>query len=116
RRRGETVGEAGYDTLPGLMAEIDVDASPVVERQHAEGVDAMRMVRVLMRVEHRFNAIDLGREQLLAQVAAGVDDDAGGRAVARAALDQQRTAAAAVLRIGRIAHAPIAADARHAAR
>ena len=59
------------------MAEIDVDALAVVERQHAQVIDAVRVVGVLVRVEHRVDAIDLGVEQLLAQVAAGIDDDAG---------------------------------------
>ena len=45
---------------PGLVAEIDVDALAVVERQHAQIVDAVRVVGVLVRVEHRVDAIDVG--------------------------------------------------------
>ena len=76
----------------------------------------MGVVGVLVRVEHGLDPIDFGGEQLLAQVAAGVDDDAGRLVDAvRIALDQQRAAAAAVLRVFGVADAPVAADARHAA-
>ena len=51
---------------------------------------------------------------LLAQVGRGVDQDAGDARAAVAALDQQRAAAAAVFRIGRVAGAPAERRPRHA--
>src|ERR1700730_2165144 len=59
--------------------------------------------------------IDIGVDQLLAQVGRGVDHDPR-RALLRGALDQQRTASAAVLRIVGIAFAPAQRRARHARR
>src|SRR6185437_7330415 len=115
RRRGEAIAECLANALAGLAGEIDLDTSAVVERQHAEIVDAMRVVGVFVRVKHRLDAVDPGVEQLLAQVAPGVDDDTGGlRAAGGAPFEEQRTAAPAVAGVGRIATAPDIADARHA--
>jgi len=110
------VGKTRQDPLVGFVAEMDIDTLAVVEREDAEVVDAMRVVGMLVRVEHGLDAIDVMAQELLAQVAASIDDDAGRCAVARTSFDQQGAAAAAVPGIGRIADAPIAADARHAAR
>src|SRR3984885_5068694 len=58
--------------------------------------------------------LDLGVDQLLAQVGRGVHENRC-RALRPEALDKHRAAAAAVLRVGRIARAPPFRNARHAA-
>ena len=68
-----------------------------------------------MGIQHRVEPIDVGVEQLLAQVGRGVDQDPASCRRAVAALDQQRAAAAAVLRVVRIAGAPAERRPRHAA-
>jgi hypothetical protein len=71
----------------------------------AEIVDAMGLVGMLMGQEHRIDVIDIGVDQLLAQVGRGVDHDAR-RAVGAGPLDHQRAAAPAVLGVARIARTP----------
>jgi hypothetical protein len=74
------------------------------------------VVGVLVGVKHSLDAVDVGLEQLLAQIAAGVDEDASRRClVAGIAFEQQRATSAAVLWIVWIANAPMAANARHPA-
>ena len=70
---------------------------------------------MVVGVEHAVEPADAGVEQLLAKVGRGVDQH-GGRALGARPLDQQRAAPPPILRIGRIARAPMIADARHAAR
>ena len=65
----------------------------------------MGLVGMLMGQEHRVDVIDIGVDQLLAQVGRGVDHDPRHAAIP-GSLDQQRAAAAAVLRIAGIARAP----------
>ncbi len=104
-RRREAVAEAGVHGRRGALVQMDVDALPLVQEQCAQVVDAMGVVGVLVGVEDRIQPVDLGRQQLLAQVGRRIDQDAG-HAAAFAALDQQRGAAAAVLGIAGIADAP----------
>ena len=66
--------------------------------------------------EHGFDAIDLGRQHLLAQVAAGVDHHAGRDVAAFAKPFQQKgTSEAPVAGFVGVAITPDIADARHAA-
>src|SRR5437773_788478 len=74
----------------------------------------MRVVGVLVRVEHGIEPVGIGIEKLLAQIGSRIDEHARD-AAGTAALDQERAAAAAVLRIGGIARAPAGAGPRHAA-
>ena len=48
-------------------------------KKRAQIVDAVGMVGVLVGVEHAVEPIDLGIEQLLAQIRRRVDQDAGAR-------------------------------------
>src|SRR5581483_2962531 len=75
----------------------------------------MGLVGMLMRQKRRIEMIDAGIDQLLAQIGRGVNDNARDPLMGRA-LDQQRTTAAAVLRIGGIAFAPAERRPRHACR
>src|SRR5690606_28192650 len=94
---------------------IDVDAPAIVQRQHAQVINAMRMVGMLMGKEHGVDPIDIGVEQLLAHIRSGVDQDSRWLFNAfRPTFNQQRTAPAAISRFLRIAGAPVIADARHA--
>src|SRR5579871_415951 len=68
-----------------------------------------------MGQKHRVDMIDVGIDQLLAQIGRSVDDD-GGLAVLRGSLDQQRTAPATIFRICRIALAPAERRAWHTRR
>ena len=82
----------------------------------AQIVDAVDMVRMGMRVDHRIKFADAGGQHLRAKIRPGVDDDARHAAVFGDPLDHRRSSRAAVFRIGRIAIAPIAGDARRAGR
>ena len=86
-----------------------------MHHDRAQIVDAMGLVGMLVGEKHRVDMIDLGIDQLLAQIGRGVDHDPR-RALRRRPFDQQRTAAAAVFRIVGIACAPAERGPRHAGR
>src|ERR1700722_20367523 len=75
----------------------------------------MGLIGMLMGQKYRIDVIDIGVDQLLAQIGRGVDQDPG-EAVIPAALDQQRAAAAAVFRVVGIAGAPAERRTRNAGR
>jgi len=58
-------------------------------------VDPMGLIGVLMRQKHRIDVIDIGVDQLFAQVGRGINHDPRDPAIARP-LDKQRATAAAV--------------------
>ena len=100
----------------GRVVGIDVDQPLRVQPEGAQIVDAVDMVGMGMRVDHAVDAIDVGREQLRAQVGAGVDQDASSarspspkRSISSAQRERR------FLGLVRIAGAPVIADARHAA-
>ena len=97
------------------VVEVDVDLAAPVQKERAEVIDAVSMVGMLVGVEDAVEPIDLGVEELLAQVGRRVDQHPREPAVAAAPLDEQRRAPAAVLRIVRIAHAPAQRRPRDAA-
>jgi len=90
---------------------IDVDAPAAMQEQAAQIVNAVRMVGMFVGVEHAIEPIDIGVDELLAQIRPGIDQDARERRLDPCAR-QQRTAAAAVLRIVRVARAPAGAGTR----
>src|SRR5215468_3256315 len=112
-RRDEAIGEPRHDVLGGRLVEIGRNALALVQHHRAKVVDAVGLVGVLMGEEHRVEVIDLGADELLAQVRRGIDHDTGD-AVSRSALRQQRAAEAAVLRVVGIAAAPAECRARYA--
>jgi len=64
----------------------------------------------------RVDVVHVGGEKLLAKLGPGVDQDRRPPIAVDDALDQQPAAQAPVLRLVRVAGAPIVADARHARR
>jgi hypothetical protein len=110
----EAIGEALAQEFACRLVEIDVDAAARVIRDHAQIIDAVTMVGVLVGVEHAVEQPDAGIDQLLAEVGRRIDQHA--RCAPRVcALRQNGAAPAPVLGIIRIACAPLVADARHAA-
>ena len=80
--------------------------------KRAQIVDAMGVVGVLVRVQHAVEPIDLGIDELLAQIGRGVDQHAGAP-VRAGPLDQERAAPPPVFRIVGIAEAPAERRARN---
>ena len=80
--------------------------------QRSQFIDAVAMVGMIVRPEHRVDPVDRIGEQLLAQVGRGIDQ----QPVAGLALDQDRHTGAAIFGLGRVAFAPIIADPRHPGR
>ena len=113
RRRHEAIGKPQQDVLGGRLVQIDRNAPALMQHHRTQIVDAVGLVGMLMGQEHRVDVIDIGVDQLLAQIGRGVDHDPRDAAIRRA-LDQQRTAAAAVFRIVGIAGAPAQRGARNA--
>ena len=113
-RRLEAIAEPGVHHRRGLFVEVNVDQSPPPHEQRTQIIDAMGVVGMLVGVENAVEPIDLGVEQLLAQIRRGVDQDPRD-AAGIATLDQERRAAAAVFRIVGIAGAPAQRRPRHAA-
>src|SRR5262249_8589074 len=113
-RRLKAVAEALVQRLRGTLINVDRDALAAVDEEPAQVVDAVGMIGMLVRVEDGLERVDLGVEELFAQIRRRVDQHPGG-ADGAAALDQQRGAAAPVLGILRIAVAPAGSGPRHAA-
>ena len=57
----------------GRLVQIDRNAPALVHHDRAKIVDAMGLVGMLMGQKHRIDVIDLGVDQLLAQIGRGVD-------------------------------------------
>ncbi len=72
----------------GRLVEIDVHAPALVHEQRAQVVDAVGMVGMLMGDQHAIEPIDLGVEQLLAQIRRAVDQNARAVALRIAAFHQ----------------------------
>ena len=87
RRRLEAIGEPAAHHRGGALVKVNIDALAPLDEQRAQIVDAVGVVGVFVRVEHAVEPIDVGVEELLAQIRRGVDEDAG-NAVGRAPLDQ----------------------------
>jgi hypothetical protein len=101
------------DVLCCRLVHIERNALALVHHHRAEIVDAVGLVGVLMGQEHSIEMIDGGIDQLLAEIGRSIDHDPG-RGVGSPALDQQRTAAAAIFGIVGIASAPAKRRARDA--
>src|SRR4051794_40942849 len=76
----------------------------------------MGVVGVLVSNQHAIEPIDLGIEQLAAQVRRGVDEQARYSAVLGDLLDEQRASSAPVLGIARVASTPAKRDPGNAHR
>ena len=84
-----------------------------MQHHRTQIVDPVGLVGMLMGQEHRVDVVDVGVDQLLAQIGRGIDHDPRD-AVIRCPLGEQRTAAAAVFRIVGIACAPAQRRTRNA--
>jgi hypothetical protein len=71
-------------------------------------IDAMTMIGVVVRPDHRIDAVDPGRQQLFAHIGCRVDQDARLRG-----FNEQRNARAAIARLGGVARSPVIADTRN---
>ena len=116
RRGAEAIGKGFEEPFVSRRIGIDVDQPLGVEEERAEIVDAVRMVGVVMRVEHAVEVIDTRGKKLRAHIRAGVDQNAGRPLAAVEALDEERASRPAVLGFRRVAGAPIIADPRNARR
>ena len=106
---GEDIGKALADALEHGGVGIGWDRRHDQIVDGAEIVDAVDMVSVGVGVEQCVDLADAGIQALLAQVGAGVDQDA-----LTPCLDEDGAAAATVARVGRAADGAVAADLRHA--
>src|SRR6476620_6232493 len=113
-RHLEAIGEALPELLSCQFVVVRRNASPPIVRHHAQFIDAVGMICIVMGVEHAVEPTYSNVEQLLAKVRRGVHQHIG-RALAAFFLHQHRTAPPAVLRVCRIACAPDIADPGHAA-
>ena len=113
-RHLEAIGEALPELLSCQFVVVRRNASPPIVGHHAQIIDAVGMIGMVMGVEHAVEPTDSDVEQLLAKVRRGVDQHIG-RALAAFLLHQHRAAPPAVLRVCRIARAPDIADTGHAA-
>ena len=64
-------------SLGGRLVQIDRNPPALMHHDRAEIVDAVGLVGMLMGQEHRVEMVDVGVDQLLAQVGRGVDHDPG---------------------------------------
>ena len=62
-------------SLAGRLVQIDRNAPALMQHHGAEIVDAVGLVGVLMGQEHRVDVVDIGVDQLLAQIGRGIDHD-----------------------------------------
>lgn len=72
----EAIAEADIHHPRRLIVHIDVDAAALVDEQRPQIVEAVRVVGVFMRDQDTVDPVDMGADQLLAQVRAGVDKNA----------------------------------------
>ena len=110
----EAVVEALKEHLQGRAVGIGLDPAVPVIGDDAKIIDAVRVVGMIVGVEHAVEQADARVEQLVAAVRRGVDENIG-RPLIPVALHEQRASPPPVLRIGGVASAPAAADARNPA-
>ena len=114
RLLSEAVLETAFQGRARCCVRPHADAAAHVEENATQIVDAVRVVGVVVRVEHAIQGLDARIEQLFAKIRGRIDQH-GRTAAFGKAIDQQRTAPPPVLRIGRIAGAPDRPNARNPA-
>ena len=115
-RTAEDIIEAPLEALLGRCIEISWDLRALANGKCAHIVNAMRLVSMIVRVDHCVEMGRAAREELFAQVWRRVDQDPGHGAGLVPAFHQRAAARPPVARLRRIACAPVPANARHAAR
>ena len=113
--RQKDIGKAIEQCLRGRLSGPDRHPAAGIVDQLTDIIDTMDMIGMGMGIDHRFQCAHIGIQQLRHHVRAGVDQHAC-RALGPVPFHQQRTAAAAGLRVRRIAGPPAAAQPRHAPR
>ncbi len=113
-KRLEAIGEARAELIAGRLVEIDLDPAVPVVSDHAQIIDAVRVVGMVVGIEHAVDPPDAEIEKLLAQIGRRIDQNARRAGLANL-LHQDRASPAPVLGVVGIASAPMIADARHAA-
>src|SRR5882672_246192 len=71
--RGFPIGKPRHDVLRGRLIEIDRNAAALMQHDRTEIVDPMGLVGMFMGQEHCVYMIDIGVDQLLAQIGRGID-------------------------------------------
>ena len=104
----ERVGEALLQQRQRLRPRIAGDRRAAMMIKLAHIVQPMAVIGMVMRPHDRIDMDDVGAQQLRPHVGRRIDQDARGRA-----FDQDGHASPPVLRLVRIAGAPVIADARH---
>ena len=59
--------------IGGRVIQIDRNAPALMQHDRSEIVDPVGLIGMLMGQEHRIDVIDIGVDQLLAQIGRGVD-------------------------------------------
>src|SRR3954468_13123875 len=108
---GKGVGEAQLQAVERLTARIARHRAAAGVVELPQIVDAVAMIGMVVGPDHCLDVVDVGIEQLLAKVRAGVDQDP--HPLPR---DQDRRPPPPFPRLGGIALPPVVADARHPRR
>ena len=103
----EGIAEAGDQRLFGRAVGPDRQPSAGVEDDHPQVVDAVDMVGMGMGIDHRRRARPTPASSSCARMSGEVSISTRVDALAVDPLDQHRAAAAAVLRVRRVAGAPV---------
>jgi hypothetical protein len=77
RRSLEHIAEAAANSPLGCHVHPGGQAGAAVEHDHAQIVDAMHMVGMVMGEDHRVQNADTGADQLLAHIGPGIDQHIG---------------------------------------
>ena len=110
----KNIRESLADDAGRRLVHVQVETATHDQAKGPQIVDAVGVIGVGMAQKDAVEPLHAGVEQLLAQVGRSVDEN-GSCAAGPEALEQHRAAAAAVLRVRRIAVAPPLPDSRHAA-
>ena len=102
--------------IGGRSVQIDRNALALMQHHRAQIVDAMGLVGVLMGQKHRVDVIDIGVDQLLAQIGRGIDHDPGDAALARSRSASSEQRRRRFFGLVGIAGAPAQRRTRHAGR
>src|SRR5215210_6287090 len=94
---------------------VDGNTPASIVSHHAQIIDAVTMVGMIVGVEHAVEHAYLGVEELLAKIGRSIHEQRC-RAVPALPFDENRAAPPLVFRISRIARPPMIADPGHAAR
>src|SRR5579871_1035210 len=72
----EAIAEAKIENPRSRLVEIDIDTSSMPQEQAAQIVDAVGVVGMLVREQYAIEPIDIGRQQLFAEIRRSVDQHA----------------------------------------